>query len=188
MSAARAVFMSYFVELPDLSDGGMGLTFDLMNVVTEYVKQDGTFHVTSPLEFRFVKAGDSSAMAGTYKARGGETDTWFVSLDLIALMDSKVTSATSYLQEMLKFFAHVERAWVGYGGLPHQGKMYGFYDPEGADGNFSQPFNPNFIHNVKERRAEGVVEAFNTFRKQWDPNGMFANPYVLALVVPPDET
>lgn len=34
-----------------------------------------------------------------------------------------------YSAELLHFFADIEREWVGLGGMPHNGKMYGFYDP-----------------------------------------------------------
>jgi len=37
--------------------------------------------------------------------------------------------ASEYPAGLLSFFADVERAWVALGGMPHVGKMFGFYDP-----------------------------------------------------------
>ena len=53
----------------------------------------------------------------------------FVNLDLIGFVEP--TKSSEYPAELLKFFAHVERKWVSLGRLPHNGKMFGFYDRPG---------------------------------------------------------
>ena len=57
--------MSYFFELPNFDDAGLGLVWDGMDVVARRIIQNGDFHIAAPMEFRFIKAGDS-AMSGAY--------------------------------------------------------------------------------------------------------------------------
>jgi hypothetical protein len=65
--------------------------------------------------------------------------------------------------------------------MPHNGKMYGFYDPAGTPGSFTAPFNPGFLANLATRRADRI-KAFDAYRQQRDPMGMFSNQYVAALL------
>jgi hypothetical protein len=69
------------------------------------------------------------------------------------------------------------------GGFTHQGKMYGFYDPtEGPDKHSATgPFNPNFLADLRRRRGERL-EAYNAYRKQLDPNGLFYNGFLRQLL------
>jgi len=189
--ASSTIFMSYFVELPNLEKEGLIKTYELLNVVTDIVTEEGNFHIAGPLEFRFVKAGDT-VMSGTYKAGASTEDTWFVNLDLIGFVkDGKRNREPSnYPSRLLEFMATVERHWFEAGGLPHQGKMYGFYDPYEHNGNYCPPFNDNFIRKLNEKRDTkhviGGRKAFNAFRKELDPDDLFLNPYIEKLVVPSD--
>ena len=61
--------------------------------------------------------------AGTYTAK---PDATFVNLDMIGYVPADQPSR--YPAELLHFFADIEREWVSLGGMPHNGKMYGFYD------------------------------------------------------------
>jgi hypothetical protein len=126
------------------------------------------------MEFRFVKGGDS-ALAGTYTQNANSI---FVNLDLIAFV--KATQASAYPDPVLNFFADIERAWVALGGMPHNGKMYGFYNPAGPIG-YTPPFNPAFLANLTTRRNDRV-KAFDAYRQQRDPKGLFCNQYVAALL------
>ena len=62
-------------------------------------------------------------MSGNYSTK----PTYFINLDLIGWIEP--IPAAEYPVKLLQFFADVERDWVAMGGLPHNGKMYGFYDP-----------------------------------------------------------
>jgi FAD/FMN-containing dehydrogenase len=172
--AARVIFMSYFVELPNLDDAGLNRTWQGLNAVVNRLKPQD-FLLVGPIEFRFVKGGNS-AMAGTYTSNANST---FVNLDLIAFVEA--TQASAYPPALLSFFADVERAWVALGGMPHNGKMYGFYDPAGPPGSFTAPFNPGYLANLATRRADRVT-AFEGYREQRDPKGMFCNAYVASLL------
>jgi hypothetical protein len=68
-------------------------------------------------------------------------------------------------------------------GFPHQGKMYGFYDPTVAKGTYSEtgPFNPKFLANLRTRRG-ARLEAFNAYRKSLGPNGRFYNDFLRELL------
>jgi hypothetical protein len=70
---------------------------------------------------------------------------------------------------------------MALGGAPHGGKIYGFYDPAGPAGSFSPPFNPAFIRDQAQRRAARTA-AFDAYRAQRDPSGMFCNAFVHALL------
>ena len=67
------------------------------------------------------------------------------------------------------------------GGFPHNGKMYGFYDPTAPAGTYTAAFNESFLANLRTRRGQRV-EAFNEYRKSVDPSGMFCNDYLRALL------
>lgn len=184
-NATQAMFMSYFVELPDLGRAGLKLTYDLLQVVTDRVTMNQNFHIAGPMEFRFVKAGNS-VMSGTY-CEDSEEEKWFVNLDLIGFISfcKCQKDPNNYPHKLLQFMADVEREWYNAGGFPHQGKMYGFFDPNGEEGNATPPFNENLIaaiNNRRDERAPGARQAFNTYRRELDPNNMFLNEYMGLLI------
>ena len=178
--SSRVIFMSYFIELPGFDDAGLGKAWDSLDVVSSYVTQSGNFHIAAPLEFRFVKSGDS-AMSGAFSKNG---NAWFVNLDLIGFVEA--TPSSQYPDALLKFFAQVERKWVALGGLPHNGKMFGFYDP--ADQNqdsFTPPFNGNFLSFITGQRVtnrQAPVDAFRKYRATRDPGGLFYTQYLRDLL------
>jgi FAD/FMN-containing dehydrogenase len=173
--AARALFMSYFVELPDIEDAGLSLVWQGLNAVASRLESSDAFMLAGPMEFRFVRGGDS-AMAGTYT---GNKNSTFINFDLVAF--AKATEASSYPTPLLSFFADIERAWVALGGMPHSGKMYGFYDPTAAADSYTPPFNPAFLADLVTRRGDRI-NAFEAYRQERDPNGMFCNQFVGALL------
>lgn len=173
--AARVIFMSYFIELPAANDTGLNRVWQGLNAVVSRLNSSTDFMLVGPMEFRFVRGGDS-VMAGTYSENANSI---FVNLDLIAFV--KATEASGYPNTVLSFFADIERAWVALGGLPHNGKMYGFYDPAAAPASYTAPFNPAFLANLAARRSDRI-KAFDAYRQQRDPNGIFCNQYVRALL------
>jgi FAD/FMN-containing dehydrogenase len=179
-SAAHCIFMSYYIRLPNLGAEGLGVVWDGLDVVARIVTQDGNFHIAAPMEFRFVKGGDS-AMSGAYSTNA---DTWFVNLDLIAWVDPSQTAA-NFPPQLLKFFADVERAWVAMCGFPHNGKIYGFYDPADPPGTWSRtgPFNPNYMAALRDRRG-ARLRAYDAFRARLDPNGLFRNGFLEQILGP----
>ena len=172
--------MSYFIELPGLDDAGLGKTWEGLDVVNTYVTQSNNFHIAAPMEFRFVKGGDS-AMSGTFSKN---RNAYFVNLDLIAWVEP--TQSSEYPDKLLKFFAHVERKWVRLGGLPHNGKMYGFYDPtDPALDSYTPPFNKKFLSYITKQRIDtrqAPVDAFKKYRKTCDPKGLFYTQYLRDLL------
>jgi FAD/FMN-containing dehydrogenase len=178
--STRVIFMSYFIELPDLEDQGLGKAWEGLDVVNTYVTQSGNFHIAAPMEFRFLKSGNS-AMSGAFS---GNPNAYFVNLDLIGFVEAMQSS--EYPAELLKFFAYVERKWVSLGGLPHNGKMFGFYDPTdpGVD-SYAPPFNKHFCSFITKQRVEtrnAPVDAFENYRKVCDPNGLFYTQYLRDLL------
>jgi hypothetical protein len=172
--------MSYFIELPGLDDEGLEKAWEGLDVVNTYVTQSGNFHIAAPMEFRFVNGGDS-VMSGTVSKNG---NAYFVNLDLIGFVEP--TKSSEYPAELLKFFAHVERKWVSLGGLPHNGKMFGFYDPtDHALDSYTPPFNKKFLSFITKQRIEtrqAPVDAFQKYRKTCDPNGLFYTEYLRDLL------
>lgn len=79
-----------------------------------------------------MKAADS-AMAETYNAHPNKV---YMVLDLITLVrpaGKSTNDSKNYSKRLLQFMATVEWKWFEEeGGLPHQNKMYGFNDPDGA--------------------------------------------------------
>ena len=107
-------------------------------------------------------------------------NTWFGNLDLIGFV-KKEQKPSDYSPKLLQFFADVEREWVKMGGFPHNGKMYGFYDPTAAAGTHTAPFNPNFLADLRRRRR-ARLEAFAAYRKSLDPKGLFYNKFLQSLL------
>lgn len=173
--ASRVIFMSYFVELPALDDAGLGKAWQGLNAVMDRLQRSTDFLVVAPMEFRFVRGGDT-ALAGTYTEA---PDATFVNLDLIGYVPA--VAASEYPDRLLHFFADIERAWVALGGMPHTGKMFGFYDPGQAAGTFSPPFNPAFLKDLAQRRS-ARTKAFDAYRRSCDPAGIFHNSFVAALL------
>jgi D-arabinono-1,4-lactone oxidase/FAD binding domain len=173
--AARVMFMSYFVELPNIDSAGLGKAWDGLDVVAQIVKQNGNFHIAAPLEFRFIKGGNS-AMSGTYC--DDPDNTYFINYDLIGFVPP--TASSGYPADLLKFFADVEQQWVAMGGFPHNGKMYGFYDPNNP-GSATPAFNSNYLAALRQRRGARLV-AFNQYRQSCDPNGVFYNTFLRQLL------
>jgi hypothetical protein len=178
--SSQVIFMSYFVEMPNLDEAGLARAWESLEVVDNYVRQSGNFHIAAPMEFRFVKGGDS-AMSGAFTKN---PNSHFVNLDLIGFVEQ--TPSTQYPAALLKFFATVERKWVAMGGMPHNGKMYGFYDPSNPDQNsFTPPFNKNFLSFITKQRVQehqAPVDAFKKYRQSKDPNGVFSTPYLRDLL------
>jgi len=173
--AARVVFMSYFIELPAADDEGLGRVWAGIDAITQRLAP-GDFLIAGPLEFRFIRAGDS-ALSATYSTN---PDALFVNLDLLAFVP--VESADRYPEAMLRFFADVEREWVALGGMPHNGKMYGFYDPGTDPGQATPPFHPAYLSDLALRRGERM-EAFEAYRFTRDPGGLFCNEFLTALTL-----
>src|SRR5215813_12589799 len=113
--AVRVIFMSYYIPLPGLDDEGLGKGWEGLDVVSEIVTRDGNFHIAAPMEFRFVKGGDS-AMSGAFSEHPEHT--WFVNLDLIGFVEAD-QMASAYPDKLLQFFAEVERKWVEKDGFPN---------------------------------------------------------------------
>jgi FAD/FMN-containing dehydrogenase len=173
--AARVMFMSYFIELPAIDANGLGKVWDSLQVVGKPMQTGSSFYIAAPMEFRFV-TGSDVAMAGTYTTNPNAI---FVNLDLIGFI--KATPTSEYPPALLQFFADVEREWVAMGGFPHNGKMYGFYDPKGAPRNYSAAFNVNFLADLRARRG-APLQAFRAYRQTQDPNGLFYNDFLRALL------
>lgn len=71
------------------------------------------------------------------------------------------------------------------GGLPHNGKMYGFHDPLNPDPNsYTPPFNKNFLSFITRQRVvrHAPVDTFKKYRKTRDPNGLFYTQYLRDLL------
>jgi FAD/FMN-containing dehydrogenase len=174
----RATFMSYFVELPDLDAAGLGLVFRALKSVGSKMFVDNGFHMAAPLEFRFLRSGNS-ALAGTYSSKPGGS--YVVNFDLVAFVAENATGdGLAFTDKMKQLFAAIERDWVGMGGSPHNGKLYGFYDPNGAAGNYSEPFNRGFLTYLRQQRT-ARLQAFNAYRQKRDPQGMFHNEFLTLL-------
>ena len=174
--AARTIFMSYFVELPQLDSAGLHIAWQGLDAVTQRLRSKQDFLLAAPLEFRFIQGGDT-ALANTYTTKTGSI---FINLDMIGFTPD--TTGEGYPDTLLQFFADIERAWMQLGGMPHNGKMFGFHDPDGPDGSFTPPFNENYLKKVMVARRQTRVDAFEAYRAQRDPQGLFSNAYTRKLL------
>ena len=172
--AARTAFISYNIEIPGLDADGLGKVWRALQIVPEQLNKSDDFLVAGPMEFRFIKGGES-ALSGTYTS---DKNAYFANLDVIGFVEK--TPVDQYPKQMLDFFAAIERSWYGeFGGMPHNGKMYGFYDPSADDDESTPPFNKAFLLDMSERRGDRLA-AFETYRQQRDPKGRFGNEFLRA--------
>ena len=162
-------------ESIDAAFAELGKVWDSLDVVARRVIQNDTFHIAAPMEFRFVKAG-TTALGGTYSQN---PNAYFVNVDLIGFIEP--TPSANYPATMLQFFADVERDWVAMDGYPHNGKMYGFYDPTMPAGTHTPAFNANFFADLRTRRGQRLT-AFNNYRQARDPKGLFYNDFLRQLL------
>src|SRR5712671_3136562 len=76
--------------------------------------------------------------------------------------------------------------WVSLGGLPHNGKVFGFYDAtDQALDSFTPPFNKKFLSFITKQRIEAhqaPIDAFTKYRKTCDPGGLFYTQYLRDLL------
>lgn len=172
--AARTMFMSYFLELPNLEEDGLRKAWRGLEAVKEILDDSKDLCLAAPLEFRFVQGG-KALLAGTFT----EKESVFVNLDLIGFVEQG--PGRDYDERLLNFFAKVEKKWVHAGGLPHHGKMFGFHNPYDPSEDKNGPFNPKFLEWLANSRADRV-EKFSKYRKDRDPNGLFYNDFVKALL------
>jgi len=179
--ATRTAFISYYIALPNINEDGLGKVWDAIQVVNTNLEKSDKFRVVGPMEFRFVKGGDT-ALAGTYST---DPNTWYANIDVIAYVP-KIKSS-EYKKELLDFFAAVEREWYGkYEGIPHNGKMYGFFDPNDSEGS-TPPFNTSFLNSLATRRGDRL-KAFEVYRKKCDPDNRFCNEFLQSLLLGAQES
>ena len=108
--SSQVMFLSYFVELPDLDDAGLGTVWHGVDGGARGMIQEDSFQSAAPMEFRFVKTCDS-ALTGTHSSN---PDAYFVNLDVIGRI--KPTQASNYPAALRHFFADVARDRVATGG------------------------------------------------------------------------
>ena len=177
-NAARAIFMSYSIPLPNNANNGLDTAWDALQVVTNSLARSNQFILAAPVEFRFIMA-DNAVLSGEYS---NDATKRFISIEVVALVNKE--NNIQYSQGMLNTFANIECQWVGMGGLPHQGKSYGFYDPTTSQ-NCSDiqgvaPFNSEYLIYLKHRRGNGLKE-FAKYQHYLDPSGVFCTKYTQAL-------
>lgn len=179
--APRAMFMSYFIALPENEYHGLDVAWDALQILTKTLNDSSDFILSAPAEFRFVKASDA-LLSGTYSENPNQR---FISIEVVGF--TQKTSSDKYPQNLLNFFAKIEKQWIDMKGFPHLGKMYGFYNPEQSSNNISDikgisPFNQNYMKLFKQRRNT-YINTFANYQKQVDPNGLFCNQFLTDLGV-----
>jgi hypothetical protein len=87
-------------------DAELGKAWRGLQAVSERLRISNKFQLVAPLEFRFVRGGDS-ALAGTHTKNTGAA---FVNLDMIGYVPAE--QVAKYQPELLHFFAD-NRARLG---------------------------------------------------------------------------
>lgn len=130
---------------------------------------DGAFVWNQPAEFRFVTVKDSAVLQPV------EPGFYFNSEFL------SFPSLEGEKNGWEKAFKKVQDYWVDeLGGRPHMGKYWGFAE---VDGNVV-PFADSEVCKVY---SESRKKAFNDYRKQQDPHGLFAAGLGMRLLGPCSE-
>ncbi|MED7789651.1 D-arabinono-1,4-lactone oxidase [Francisella sp. 19X1-34] len=170
--ALKVGFMSYFIPLPDNADYGLDAAWNALEVIINAVESK-EFVQALPVEFRFVE-NSSALLSGTYSS---STSKRFISIEI----EFASNKDNTYAQNTLNFLAKVEYQWRKLGGLPHHGKMYGFYNPDTVtdENNITgtPPFNKSYLSYLKELRKENF-QLFSKYQKTVDPDGLFSTKYL----------
>lgn len=184
-SAAKANFMSYAIPLPNNADKGLDVAWKALRVINEVSEsmrlKDDRFALSAPVEFRFLR-GDDAVLSAAYSNNPNQR---YIAIEIIGFSNS--AKPEQYQQNLLNFFANVECRWVQMNGRPHQGKLYGFYDPtktsdcENVKG--TPPFNKKFLShsNADNEETKLNLANFKVYQNQLDHYGMFCTKYAATL-------
>jgi FAD/FMN-containing dehydrogenase len=179
--AVRTMALSYSIPLPNNADSGLDVAWDALQVAKTNLEELGAFTMAAPMEFRFVRS-DDSLLSGDYSSGLPHR---VISVEAIVFVSEENPKA--YPQPILDTFARIECGWSQMGGMPHQGKAYGFYKPNLGNTQTcanvvgTPPFNPGYINYLKTRRTG--LNAFVTYQNSLDPKGLFCTDYLKALGV-----
>jgi len=183
--AAKVTFMSYAIPLPDNNDQGLDVAWKALRVVNEVsdmmkYKPD-KFAVAVPVEFRFLR-GDDAILSATYSKNPKQR---YIAIEIVGFPNPD--DQGHYQQNLLNFFANVECRWIKMNGRPHQGKMYGFYDPNTAgdckDVVGTSPFNDKYLarYYTNNENIKFNLAAFKSYQNHIDPYSMFCTKYAAKL-------
>ena len=175
----RSMDMSYFIPLPqDSAEKALHKAWKALQIVRDELSSSRDFISPFPVEFRFVR-GSNSLLAGNYTEHYSpavEKNQLFLVVEVVGAV--RKGSVEDYPVNLVNYFSRVERKWVAMGGMPHNAKMYGFYDPENPETDTgTAPFNPGFIRHIWSGKRLSRVEAFAAYQKKLDPGGMFCGSY-----------
>ena len=174
--ASRVIFMSYFIEMPNLDDAGLAKTWQGLDAVMTRLQRSTDFLTVAPLEFRFVRGG-TAALAGTYTQ---SPDSLFANLDLIVrtygyagIAVSRPLAPVLCRHRARLGGARRRAAWWQDVRLLRPGRT--------GRTNSTAPFNPAFLADQAKRRGDRTT-AFDAYRVKRDPKGTFSNAFVQALL------
>ncbi len=184
-SASRVTFMAYAIPLPDNDNKGLDVAWKALRVVNDVSdlmkKREDRFALAVPLEFRFLR-GDDAILSATYSKNPKQR---YIAIEIIGFPSD--ADQNKYQQNLLNFFANVECRWVKMNGRPHQGKMYGFYNPmlssdcKNVIG--TPPFNDAYLAQYyrNNEKIKFNLAAFKSYQKQVDPFAIFCTHYAAKL-------
>lgn len=177
--AAQVIFMSYTIPLPHNQYHGLDVAYDALQVINQTLDQSHDFILAAPVEFRFLR-GDNALLSAAYTKNPRQR---YISIEVIGFPEMK--SNNQYTQNLLNFFARVECGWAKLDGFPHQGKMYGFYNPETYHGYCNQltgtaPFNAAYLTQLQQKKQLEIA-AFKSYQHKADPFGVFCTSFAKQL-------
>ncbi len=132
-------------------------------------RKTATTGIAAPMEFRFVKGGDT-AMSRTFTEDPAE-HTWFFNLDLIGFVEAGIEGPSGYPAVLLRFFADVEGRWVEMEASHITARCARFYDPTTSTRQLPLCRSALASWPTSARRQNARLEAFNAYhqepRSQW---------------------
>ena len=136
-SAVRAYFMEYYIPITsadatDTTEINIDNIYKAINVISttlqKFKAEDQRFMLDLPCEFRFVVS--SSCKLSPIYSSGVKTVYLSIEIPCIAdnlFLTSKFKRQVRLNEQFRKFYYEVEQGWIALGGLPHWGKLFGFY-------------------------------------------------------------
>jgi len=177
---ARTYFMSYFIPIHEEGDV---INLDklyaaiecIMIIIRKFKAEKRKFNIELPCDIRFITSTDKCLMSPIYRNDGKKTV--YVSIEVICFannlhlkMEHVSGSDLALNYDFREFYYTIEQEWIKLGGVPHWGKMFGFY------AKYGDPFSYNSIKNILDTETKKLI---TTKAKN---NSMFTNNFVNTLL------
>lgn len=177
--------MAYMIPVDDELENVAAALAVVANVAHELRETDAAWKCDLPVEFRFVRGSNRSALSPIYSAHAADPKDGplWMGIEIPTFTGGSIDAtfakqSNAPTQALLGALTKIEEGWRAISPLaqPHYGKLYGMH--RNADGVYST-FDPAITAGIvdAQRKKEFVAEM-----QRVDPNGLFRREFGDALL------